>query len=167
MEVQDPALAGLDHAGDHRLGQVERGVHVHLEGDHAPPQREVHERLVDRRRRVVHQHVDRPTQRGLGLGHHPGPVVGIREVGHDHAHRRTRCPQVCGRLLEAAGQVVVLAAGAGDDGHVSAVGRHPPGDGRADAPACAGDQDTSACEPLRACAHARCVRAHALEKAGL
>ena len=38
--VHDPALAARRHAGDHRLREVGRRMHVHLEGDAAPLQRE-------------------------------------------------------------------------------------------------------------------------------
>ena len=77
----------LEHRRQHRLGEVERRVHVHLEGDAPPLQRHLRRLRVHRRGRVVDEDVDRAAELLDGLGHDAGAVVAVGEVGRDHGDR--------------------------------------------------------------------------------
>ena len=85
--VDDPALAPFEHRGERGLREVERRVHVDLEDDAPPLQRHLRGLRVHRRRRVVHEDVDRAAELLGRLGHDAGAVVAVGEVGGDDRDR--------------------------------------------------------------------------------
>ena len=85
--VDDPPFAPFEHRGQRGLGEVERRVHVHLERDAPPLQRHLRRLRVHRRRRVVHEDVERTAELLDRLGHDAGAVVAVGEVGGDHRDR--------------------------------------------------------------------------------
>src|SRR5581483_7177588 len=94
--------------------------------------------------------------RGLRLGNDALAVVAVGEVGHDDRDPAAEALHAGRRLLQAAGPVVVLLDGAGDDGDVGALGREPLRERGTDPAARPGDDDTPARE---ARAHQRRVNA--------
>ena len=121
---------------------------VDLEQDASPLERHRRHRVVHGRRRVVDQDLDRTTQGGDGLGHDPGPIDLVGEVGDDDGDRGAVATGAGLGLPQRAGQVVVVLEGAGDQGDVGPLGRQPLGDGGPDAAAGPGDERPSAGEPV-------------------
>ncbi len=137
MRLTIQPFAALDHLRDHRLREVDRRVHVHLEDDAAALQRDRQQRRVDRRSGVVHEDVDATVEQFERRRHDAGPVVGICEVGRDGLDTRAVLTTLRHRLVQAAGEVVVAVDRSGDDGDVRSLSRQSLGDGCADASACA------------------------------
>jgi len=133
--VHDPAFAPRRHPGDHRLREIGGGKHVHFERDAAALQRELDGRLVDRRGRVVHQHVDATVEQLERARDDRGAAVGVCEIRGDRLGAGAVPAAVRERLAEAAGQVVVRLDGTRDHSDARALGGEALGERGADAAA--------------------------------
>ena len=72
---------------------------VGLEREMAALQWVVGHRLIDRRRRVVDQYVDRPAETVDRLGDETLPIIGLRDVGDDDRRAGAVCLTTrCGLL---------------------------------------------------------------------
>ena len=125
----------VPHAGQDELGQLERRPHLDLEHHPVVLLLERLDGTEPRHGAVVDEHVDR-SQRGFGLGHQPGPVLGTGEVGGDRdggaAAVDDRLHRLVDRPLERA---LAGLRRARRDGDARPLGGEAPGDLRADAPA--------------------------------
>ena len=123
---------------------------VDLEDDPAPLQWEVGQGRVHRGCRVVHEHLDGTAQLSDRGRHDPRAVFGVGEIGDDDCDLMPVSGTAGRGVAQAAGEMVVLFKGAGDDRDVGAFGGEPLRSRRADSTARAGHEHASAGEPLAA-----------------
>ena len=140
-DVQDPARSTGSHAGQHELGQLERGPHLDLEHQAVVALREVLDRFEVGDGGVVHEHVD-GAELALGGLHEAAAVLLLAEVGGDADGGAARLVDRLHRAGHAARErVVALFDGAGRHGDGGAVSREAAGDELADATAGTGNDD--------------------------
>ena len=144
--VDDPALPRVEHRRDHLLGQVQWGVHVHLEHHLAAAERQRREGAVERRRSVVHEHLDVAAQSGDGIGHDTSPVIRVGQVRGDHRDAPAVASDPPSGLGQAAAERPAGFRRASDHRHMGPFGSQTLAGRRADATARPGHEHATALE---------------------